>query len=560
VYKHWLFGFLFLWGFLSASAFLQAQEASFCLVQLDKPFYVNGEVLWYKIYFPESFQGKSAAVKVKLLDSRGKTIHQVFHRMEKEPFVHGYYKIPFDIEPGRYQLFFLGTRRDEKAAQILAKAPVPIYNDNPIYLRNIEVAEGNFDPAPPLTGGELRVAVTMDRDTVRSREEVRVAVSVRDDAGRPVQAGLSVAVTDRALVEGAIPGGQVIHRGPGLPDGIAGQLEATLFTRARLTDVDGKPLKANVLGAYSSQENQIYYTTAGEQGAVFLELPDFAGRKKLQFLGFYKEEENIRIEPVDDALPVDDAPLVFTPAILEYLELSNQRKKVFQHYTALEFNIEPALSETGRRELKPDLRLNVQDYEPFGNLATFFREVLTPLRFRLRRDSTYEAVMLNPRAHDIENEYPGDPLFIIDGKATRNADFIGKMAPDQVQTIDLYFYQERMRSLFNVFGYSGVAVITTTIPDIEIPADDATDILTVSGLQPPAAFPVFHPDQVGQDAHRPFFRPQLYWNPALTTDKNGEVTFTFYQSDDASTFQIIVVAQGEGGARGFGERMYEAAW
>lgn len=530
-----------------------------CAVHLDKSFYVNGEVIWYKLYLPAALANGNPAIKVKLLDDQGRTVHYAFLKTKERSFVESYYKIPFDFPTGMYHLVFTANKSAGREPVLLAEIPVPVYNDNPQQSASptMDIAAQAPESGASELPDALQVTLEVEKDRINRREPVRVSVRITDRAGRPVRAHLSAAVTDWELANHSVYDRPTVRMGPPVSGENAAGLDTTLYAKMKVMDNTGTPLQANVLGVFFPESLSLGYAKSDADGFSFVELPDFRDSKNIQLLGYSKETEEISVRLLEEEIPLTSTPLVFNEQIEEYLTLSRRRKKIFQHRTALEFQFEP---EPVSRQVSlpdPDVVVNIQDYESFDNLAIFFREVLTPLRFRMQEDSTYYAAISNPGAQNNNYFLAGAPLFIIDGKVTRNADFIARIPPDQVLKAAIYNRRESLRKYFNVFGNSGVVVITTSIPDIDIPEEDAEDILSIKGLHPDAGFPVFHPEQVENDPHRAFFRPQLYWNPDLETDNDGRTSFSFHQSDDLSTFRIEVVAQTEDGKMGRGTVEYE---
>jgi len=117
-----------------------------------------------------------------------------------------------------------------------------------------------------------------------------------------------------------------------------------------------------------------------------------------------------------------------------------------------------------------------------------------------------------------------------------------------------------IRDEYKIFGASGVVDLKLKSKDIMIPDSDKKEIFTISGLLPETAFPVFDPNDIGNDKSQPFFRPQLYWNGELSTNASGKLDFDFYQSDDVSTFIIEVVVQAADGSFSKAQKTYKAVW
>lgn len=531
------------------------------LIQLDKSFYVNGEVIWYKLLLPATPTHQGAAVKAVLSDRDGKTLFYTFLKNKRAPFVSGYYKIPFDLPGGMYRLSFLASEAITGQVFTLAYADLPIYNDGEKVVSDKVRSDSGPKNTPAVletAGDVLKVSINLNANTIRSRDQVLAGIRVTDANGQPVTASVSIAVNDHSLI--TVGGGQPTLI-PGLAAPIAYQLDTSITFKGRLTDYQNQPLTANVLGVLTPQQNRIHYTRTQSPGQINLRLPDFYAQQPIQFLGFPQEEENIKVSLLPDEGLAAKGDLVYTPEIMHYLELSRQRKKIFQLYKDLEFNLQPSVPMVNVQELKPERTVNVKDYESFENVYLFFKEILTPLVFRQEKgEDKVEAKIFTDLGNRVYDMLPGQPLFIIDGKATRDGNYVAHMKMDQVETVSIFTDRAELRQQFNVMGRSGVAIIETSSTDITVPETDADDIFLVRGLQAPAAFPAFTPNQIENDRHRPFFRPQLYWAPDVRTDASGQANVNFFQSDDTGDFQIRVLVQDERGRMGYAEAVYQAVW
>ena len=542
--------------FTLATAPVMAQNAA---LHLDKSFYVNGEVIWYKLYLPTNFSGQEIAIRSSLHHADGRELSYTFHQVVSSPQVNGYYKVPFDLKTGWYQLSFQVLPENERSAVVLANHAIPIYNDNDI--RNLE---GNMDelstdssPATPAYNN-LEVTLSLADDQPGVRDENKLSISVRDAAGQPVAADASVAITNWSLTAPALgdyAGWVEGEAGESLaPEGLLNQV----YKLIRIVDASGNPRVASVIGTWSGQENKMYFSSrTNQEGISLLKQPSFTGEKGIQYLGYDKEVEDIRTERISNRMPAVERRLVVTPGILTYLQKSQQRKKIFQYYKQLEFDLKVAPQQLEKTKLKGNQTFEISEYEAFDNFATFFQENLSPLRFgEDRKNNKYTAYMYNPRNNRNDKRLPGNPLFIVDGKATRNADFVGRLDLEQVQEVQLFFRPDNVRDQFNVMGAGGAVTIEITGGDeVQMPAADEANRYRISGLQRPASFPVFNPDNI--PANQPFFRPQLFWEPTVAIGPDGEGTVTFFQSDARDTFRVEVMVQDSEGRRGYQTLFYE---
>ena len=523
--------------FLASTLTVIAQNA---LLHFDKEFYVTGEVMWYKLYLPDSDDKEVAVVQVLISDREGAVKDEFYLQASKEGHIEGYYKIPFDFASDYYRLSILATDDSEK---LIVSAVLPIYND----LNKATTATGTLPVLnEAIVVDDLQVELSLNKNQYSPREAVRASVLVKDSNGKPVKAKVSVAVTDESLA------GKDLLIGGTAPLNIG----TNVRVKGTLLNAEGVPSRASVLGMYSSIEDRVFYSSADEEGQFDMKPPLFYGERPVQFIGYQFEHMDIGIEMKEHQMPPIEQALIYSQEVLDYLALSQKRKKIFQIYTALETQLEPEQIDYDVQDLEPIFTYVIDEYESFEYMRDFFGELITPLKFILKEDSTYRAQLYNPSGlYDANTVLSGDPLFIIDGKLTRDADFVARMDMDYIETIALMYRPENLRKKFKAIGRSGVVKMTTNLRNVNISEKDNADVFTINGLQPQADFPEFVPNSL--PSGQPFFRPQLYWNPNLKTGANGKADFTFYQSDDVSNYTIRVVVQDEKGDFGKGTKTYE---
>lgn len=535
-----------------------AQEDQHCTIHLNKSFYVTGEVVWYKVYLPSTFKGRNVTLRAGMWDRNGQLLDAVFHKTEGETFVEGYYPIPFDLKSDVYHLVVAGADQASKSPVVLAEALVPIYNDlerdiPPLVVKSREAH--SEDSAIETGPAPVKVTVELLSNPVQRRGKVQARIRVQDESGYPVAANLSVSVRDHSLTKSDLPEAPNLVAGKTVDHDLVSILDSAITYRGTLTDSLGHALQANLLGIYSAQEQRFIYTKSDTGGRFSLELADFYDQKPIQFLDYQYEDIEVRLRT---DMPVEKAgELIYTPQIVAYLNASRQRKKVYQMHNAFEYLLEVPAPTFDQQTLLPDQQYPVKDYQRFESVPVFFREITTPLKFREDQEGNLTIKMFNP-TNGVRRFFNGSPLFIVDGKLTRNVDFIANLDIDQIDYVDMFYDFDKLRRYFSALGINGVAKITTSIPNLMLPPNEESDIFIITGIQPSVNLPGTPEANQEVAANAPFLQPQLYWNPNLRTDENGELLLEFKQSDDLSTFRIEVVAQGVNGALGIGRLDYEA--
>lgn len=517
-------------------------------VHFDKPTYVTGEVVWYNLYLPESFKSVDLVVQVKIVDGNGMVIDRYFLKSVKKSQLSGYYKIPYDVLSGIYHFQFYLTEIQSFKEQLLWSHPISIVNDiNTIDPSALKIAKMELSPGE----NQLDINVSVAQTSTTFRSSMPLMIKVSDKFGNPVNASLSISVVEEeALKYGSSVG---IKKYEGLP---AGNFGSQIYVKGKVVNAKGEGLKTNVMGAYSGHDGEMFYTKSDNSGEYILKLPDYTGVKPIQLIGYlFDEHSAIKVITSEQVKlnSIETQPL--TDDFLKFVSDGKDRKKIYQSFNSTETQLKQEEIKRQVKKLKPNSTFVFKEYKKFDNVASFFNELLNSnIEFLKDKNGSYSARMYNPQARGLVRHFEGDPIFIIDGKVTRNADFVGKFSQDNMERAELFFITKDIRDQFGTFGNSAIVVLYTNLPNIEIPDEDADDIIAIKGIQPKASFDAITSDDLKIGA--PIFRSQLYWNPSVKTDANGQANIQILQSDDATNFRIRVVAQSAEGLIGTSELTY----
>lgn len=549
--------FIFSVWILSWSNLVLAQPPLETLLHLDKPFYVSGETVWFKLYLPFTWKDKDVALNTTLLGPAGNLMDQFFIRTEGKTFIEGYYQIPFDQKSGWTEIQFTASGLAQEPESLIAHYTFPVYNDLELPENPELVEQPSKIEDPVLVTDGIKLNITLLNGKVTCRDEIRIKLEAVDNAGNPVTGHASVSVKERT-VKACTPSISDIQTLPLSYTINQHNLKSKIYTRGFLRHQDGSPLQMNVLAGYAGRDERVYYSKSFDDGHYEIELPDFTGKKIIQLIGFQYEKPDLRSNKNSPERLDKNQNIIYTEPLLKYLELSRLRKKIYQHFESVESASNPDDIIIPRQDLKPDARYSVKEYESFKDMKSFFGELLTPLRFRLEKDSTYTASLFNAKGGRRSNTIlNGPPLFIIDGKMTRDADFVARLPISAVETVELFLDAPKLRSYFQAIGVSGVIKISTSIANLKLPEADAGNIHMVHGLQPRQHFPEIQALYKDPSSRQPFFRPQLFWKPDISIGEDGSADFSFTQSDDTGSFELQVVFQAEDGTRVLGGYQYE---
>ncbi|AXT18683.1 hypothetical protein D7030_06390 [Flavobacteriaceae bacterium AU392] len=158
----------------------------------------------------------------------------------------------------------------------------------------------------------------------------------------------------------------------------------------------------------------------------------------------------------------------------------------------------------------------------------------------------------NPPSVSIRR-FGGSPLWVLDG-APINA--TGNGIPLEIANLN-GFVIERIEiaksasnlALFGLRGGNGVILVYTKRGDGRVRKVVSPEF-TLAGYSGAKEFYSPKYDVKKEEHIKPDYRTTLYWNPSITTDKNGKASVTFFNSDITENIQIDIQGLSENGILG----------
>ena len=507
------------------------------MIHMDKPYYVTGETVYYKMYFPKELSNIKPIVEIQIYDDKGDLVNSSYLKKERERHINGYYKIPFDLESGVYTWVASVLVEATKEMVTIGRSRLAIYNDSGPVSSTISytTSEESADRHPT----DLKVSMSLSKQQIRSRDFVDLIVDVQDVQGNPVAGNMSLSVTDIGL----------IGKGNTYPYSTISEGQISLQAATYLSEyipVFGKldnGREDQLMTFFVPSSNQIYYTTSKDDGNFQLLIPGFFGDRSVQYIGAFSDSLKMELDKRKSFEASEK--IVYPESVNAYLEESQSRKIIYQLFNKVEgghSHETPKMEETAA----PDRSFNASEY-PFETIPAFCKELSTPLKFVKAKKGKAEFRMFNPESRTF---YFGSPLFIVDGQMTKDIDYLSTLDFQKIDQINLYYDNQRLSNNFGFAGFSGVVIITSKDQSLKVPITPSTQSFKVSGLQPN----IVNNQQVSSE--EPIFKPQLLWEPALDTDSNGHLELSYLQSDDISQFKIEIVVQSPDGRRGYGKLEY----
>ncbi|MGB3799688.1 MAG: hypothetical protein WA952_07715 [Lewinella sp.] len=477
------------------AACLYGQES---FLHLDRPYYAAGEVSRFQVYLPQPAPG---IVRAEVYAPDGALVDYFFLRSGGGGTADGYYRWGYDLPTGYYRLRFAALTEQQTTVD-LGTYPLPVYQVSD--RRGDAGAASETTPSAP--ADDLTVNIADGRVTASGLPDGVYSLAVRN---REVT-GQGSSVRSAAASAGA-------------------RYVDTLFYGGRLTTPEtGEAIAVNLLPFFDNRTLKTYFSKSDDEGDFLITLPSFEGEKQVQAYSVKDEAIDAGLSfPPLEALSTTP-PL--TEEVLAYLDLSNRRRKIYQLYGGVETPLDATPAGEEMKMLNPNRDYNVQDYKSFPDMLTFFNEVAGELRVRERRG------VQNAQLYNAPNQrfFSDTPLFIVDGRLTRDVAYITSLAPAGVDRLAYYYDNRELRRDFPALGSYGVVQIDLTGDAGEFPEADAANILTIQGVLPEQAFGVTEEDA-------PRLSPLLLWQSGEID--GGTLTVDLPATDDPGAYEVVLVVR-----------------
>jgi len=529
----------------------------------DKPFYAVGETMWFSVFFLNPETAESKVIYIDMVDKGGKVVMQ---QKLKADSVGAFseFTIPFSWQEGYFQFraYTLWNLNFDKP--LVFTKNIPIYSEwkqsliRPEYEENI-----TKDISLPANDGALKMVLKTDKTTYQKREKVNLNIKVTDANGKPVQAFLSLSVTDLDLLP--VPDGEHIvsyqekeqsfyHSSLSAQPGLLPEKSLTLNGNV-FNPKDSSPVSTRFLSVYLAESHK-FLNTEISGGKLSLQLPDFYGSQTIQVHDhnpYQPTSPKVEVFDLTSRLPV--APLAKvnparTPAIERYLYLSSMRRQLNEVFGAKQENMVPVKQDTVA--FVPDKVYQMNDYQLLKTMEDFIREVI--FKARIREENGHKTVRLyNP---ETQKYFEDAPWYMVNGYLTGEAEALNIPA-NAVKTVHFFYNKNTLVLQFPpMMVRTGVLSIETRDDEISHTLMNAPNSFLYDGFYLPKSFEDFS----NSPKQTPDFRPLVHWKPQIATDSNGEATLTFNTTDAISLFLIHVEGISRQGETGVAEVTYEVTF
>lgn len=295
---------------------------------------------------------------------------------------------------------------------------------------------------------------------------------------------------------------------------------------------------------------QFRSTSSNESGNIKFEMKDFynKGQIVVQLDSIQKNTSTIEIaSPFSNKFSnkILLTPIVYDQMSTTSLSQHHVANLVLNNYKNADlnkFNV-PTL-DTNAFYSHPDRIYLLDNFVRFTTLEEVIREYVTPLSL------TKSNGRFHLNVYDEENKqfFDGPPLVLLDGVFVPDLNKLIEYDPLKIRKLEVV---SRTYYLGNL-SFNGIANFSTYNGKTEgYEYDPSALVLDYEGLQQQRQFSApLYENQKEIDNRLPDFRNLLFWQPTITTSATGNKSLSFYTSDIAGKYVIVLQGMTKDGQLG----------
>ncbi|NND08181.1 MAG: hypothetical protein HKN87_17510 [Saprospiraceae bacterium] len=490
-------------------------------IHFDKPFYISGEYIFFT-FFNADLPQDSIAAEVVILSDGNEVVSNFFVTVIAGTGK-GYYKTRFGQPGGRLTVLGFVFVANDGSKHSLFRAQIDLLNDNQTVIDSSVLIA--IDSS--LTYDTLAGVLSGLEDSYYCMDSISLSINMN---------ALSDSIRHLSVCVRSIE-----HYGtcPSLWTSKSKTSDHTLLFGVPIfghrTVQEEVNVTSKLIFGCDARGFKFGIAQVNDNDDFFVRMPPYFGQRNIQFVDFLRRDMQITpVERVWTALESDAAEKEVD--VLSQVREFGKRKYIYQFFNVVPQQInEIPLREEGRTA-EPDYYLDITDIDLRGQIHTVFKEIITPLKFRRRKNDHYISRVIYESAGE-KLYYKRSATFIINGFVTYDADFVAKLPIQEVKSVKIYSALDKVRKAFGPMGSGGIIDIEMVDPLYSPPSEVCVGNLQKYGFQLPFELPVrsFSLPNV------PAISPLLYWDVMEDVGQNRGQTIQFKTGDNVGKYQILML-------------------
>ncbi len=502
-----------------------AQLDSTIYVQFDRPFYLAGEEVYFRIYAPGLKKFDHTLVQMTLTSPSIDTIFRPWYLLLTEGSGFGSLVLPYDRSLRRLVLSGQVFDITKQMFSTIFCHDIQVVNPENAGRMQLEIM--------PEQLGDLNVDLHIKGDAYHPGDSLNIQITLQEVQEEVQDYDLSISVSFQPYVMDIIPRNFRMYH----PEVVTVPSRRLAWQFVASRQSDGSILRNEEVTIFSQDQGILLEASTNAEGVLTWSLPSVD--HEIQIQAFDSEFKVCHLDPVGQLYecidPTKNGKHSFD--LSEFVRDQHRRQKIdflLKRQVVSTINYENEKSWVA----KPDHTVELEDYEEVESLAELCKLVLTPLRFSMRAGHVSWR-MINP---EYKPFFQGPPLFIIDRSLTQGDSLATHIDMRHVKKVDFYNGVQKLR-YFGKRGQNGVVSITTHLSGLY-----RKEGKFLRGLDRRTG-------GIDRNSHRlqeqqPDIDPLVYWNPQVRLRDRHSLRTSLKLNDNIGSYIVQVLATAADGKMG----------
>jgi hypothetical protein len=522
-------------------------------VHFDRPFYLTGETIWYKVYnanFHEHTE-HSKVVYVNVHNKEGKMLAQQKHEL-LQGNCSGSYDIPISWSEDYYYITCFTKWNLQFADDAVFTKRIAIYSP---FESNQNAGSSEvitISPTGNYRSDETNQSINIQLNKNEYTRREKVFITLKSDTNS--NCSISVITKDEFEIGRSFSSNSTIEAKYDLQSDVVKEKQLTI--EGMVKDISTKNMVwGDVFSLYKTGSKQ-FYRISSKDGSIQNDIEPYFGKATFQLFnmnpfepGMVFLELNIngfKLNVIDQQITRPER----NEEIDNYIHNARLRKKFAELFA------NNTIDSLGTRIFIPtglvaDKTYQMEKYKSLKTLEEFFREIVI-LTEVSKADGKPTVRLKNT---DTQRFFMEKPWYLVDGYLTRDEEKVLNIPFKNLKSVEIFNTNASiLNQLESVMIRSGLIAISTNDLYLRSQIEKEPNIIEIRGFEPLKDFAFVATTSLGEAREKPNFNHPLYWNPNISLER--ETSLEFVTSDLLGEFVILIYGFSEGGNRVFGIKKF----
>jgi len=516
-------------------------------VHIDKPFYVSGETIQFKVYIFNDKISPSDLIHADLINEKGDIIYEELLKVNNNTS-HGSIEVLLSQSEGMYFLRIYSIWNLNFSSNFNCIKPIAIYNDFNQSFENIIADTITIENiVKPENSQDFLDVDILNATSIHTGESIKMEIKDINHLDGDLEGNISVSVWE--IDKCGFYNQNFVHSHYKRQNALSQSTNSINYQPEKSIQIEGKiyeiisrqPVTSKVLSVYNAETNTFTRINSEKNGGFSFDIPVFSGSVNLQVINMnpYQSKvnfvESVKLSKHMPIPNIEDYEIEKSPFVNNYLYYSGLRRKIYELFKETSFD-SINLVETPILPFKPDKSYNTNDFQLLKNVEEFVREAVVNTS-HINEGEEKKLLLFN---QETKKYFMKSPWILVDGYFIFNDSLTYNIPFNILKRIDIYNTNKSILKYFEpIMIQGGIIAVYTKNNYLTDYIQSQPNTITVKGLTLLEEDTEKHNLLSPSSPHpMPALNPLIYWNPEIRFNEFGKADLEI-QTNDVSGFYLI---------------------